>query len=263
MKKQELKMFVPDKDECHKTAKHQTAMRLDEKSFHNYIGAIEDFDVNDPTQFINAHYQPKNYYQGCFQAAFAESQILMLQTNWSPIILFPRTHEVWFDGDDLELRELAERPLNHKTLKTEMAVVPEDLSTMNIAGTLDKIQNMDAFLWKLACWASKGRYPESIEYNLPVYLKSWPNFTRLLITPHALRIAALLIQRPRSMGNLAQALDIKPQYVFVFISAAHAIGLVDQARRTADNLVQPPDMPPSKDQKLLGQLIGKLRGNEA
>lgn len=261
----ELKTFVTDQDERNKKSKHQTAMRLNETSFHDYIGLVEEIDDNDPKQSINAYYQPQNYFQGYLQSAFAAcqttNQILMLQSAWWPITLFPRTQEVWLDAVDLELREFAGIQLNHKAVTTEMALVVVERETSNIGGSLDKFQSMEGFLWKLACWASKGRYPQDIDYGQPVYLKHWPNFTRLLITPHALRIAALLIQGPRCMANLAKALDIKHQYVYVFISAAYAIGLVGQDRNVSHTQIQPQDIKPSKNKGLLGRIMSKLRGN--
>ena len=111
---------------------------------------------------------------------------------------------------------------------------------------------------KLACWASKGRYPDFLDIKRPVYLKSWPNFTRLLITPHALRISALLIQGPRTLPNVAEVLNIKPQYVFVFISAACALNLAGQARREVDELFQPPEIQPNKSQGLMSRIISRL-----
>jgi DNA-binding MarR family transcriptional regulator len=84
-----------------------------------------------------------------------------------------------------------------------------------------------------------------------------------MITPHAMRIAALMVQEPRTLGDIASILKIKPQYVFVFISAAHALGLVGQARREADVLVVAPEIKPSQKQSLLSRIISKLRGSNA
>jgi hypothetical protein len=261
-----LKTFVADQGERSKTAKHQTAMRLDEKSFNELIGGIDGLDANGPKQFINdANYNPKDYFQGFFQAAIAEAkinnQIMLLESSWWPITLFPRTQEIWLEAGDIELKGFAGIQLNRKTKTAELFLTPVDPQKMDIGGALDKFQNMDAFLWKLACWTSRGRYPQEIDFKLPVYLKNWPNFTRLVITPHALRIASLLIQGPRTMVNVAQALNIRPQYVFVFVSAAYAVGLVGQARRAEDVLVQAPDIQPSKAKGLLGRIMSKLRGN--
>ena len=94
-------------------------------------------------------------------------------------------------------------------------------------------------------------------------MKSWPNFTRLLVTPHAMRISALLIQGPRTLSNVAEVLNIKPQYVFVFISSACALGLTGQAKREVDVLVQSPEIKPNKEKGLLSRIISKLRGNQA
>lgn len=259
---QQLITFVSDL-ERKKTSKHQTAMRLDEKSFIDYIGDFDEIDVNDPKQFSNAFYNPDDYFQGFFQSALLGSrkknQAILLQSHWCPIALFPNTQEVWLDARDSELNTFAEIKLRHKTIVTKVTVTPINSSPINLSYALDKFQNIDAFMWKLACWTSKGRYPQEIDYQLPVYLSSWPNFTRLLITPHALRIAALLIQGPRTMGNIAQMLDIKPKYVFVFISAAYALGLAGQAKRLTDNLIEPQNIKPSKGQGLLGRIMSKLR----
>ncbi|MEC4750552.1 hypothetical protein [Methylomicrobium sp. Wu6] len=260
---QPLKTYVLDQSERKKTSKHQTAMRFDEKGFQAYIGSLPDIDVNDPAQFAQASYDPKDYFQGYIQSAFmvcrAKGQILQLQSGWKPIMIFPHTHEVWLDADDPQLRAFAGIKLNPNSA-SKMSISPANAQTMGLGGSLDKFQSMDAFLWKLACWTSKGRYPHMIDYTQPVYLKNWPNFTRLLITPHALRIAALMMQGPRTLTNIAQVLNIKPQYVFVFASAAHSLGLMGQVKREADNLVQPPEVKPSKGQGLLSRIMNKLRG---
>jgi hypothetical protein len=263
--------------EGNKTSKHQLSMCLDENNsnkyngldeidFYEYLGTIDKIDPNDPKQFKDASYNPKDYFQGYFQFALescrAKNQPIMLQSDWCPIALLPFTEEVWLDAGDSELKSFAEIRLKHKSIATEIYASPIDPKTMTMDGAVDKFQNMDAFSWKLASWTSKGRYPQDIDYRLPIYLSHWPNFTRLLITPHALRIAALLNQGPRTMGNIAELLNIEPQHVFVFISAAYAIGIAGQARRMADNLVQPPELAPDKSPGSLGRFMNKLRGNK-
>ncbi len=272
---QALKTFVITGD-SNKTSKHQAAMRLDDKGFSDFIDPVEkDFDdfvgamdsiigANDPKQATNADYNPNDYFQGYFQyvlsACREKKQPVMLQSNWCPIALFPYTQEVLLIPGDAELKAFAEIRLKHKTIATEFFVEPLDPKTIDLKGVdVSKFQNMDSFLWKLACWTSKGRYPQDIDYHLPVFLKHWPNFTRLMITPHALRIAALLHRGPRTMTNVADTLNINPRYVFVFISAAYALGIGGQARRLADNLVKPPEVSPSKGQDLLSRMMGKFR----
>jgi hypothetical protein len=148
-------------------------------------------------------------------------------------------------------------------LGSKMSVTPLSKELSDTHKAPEKFQTMDAFLWKAACWASKGRYPVAIDIRQPVYLKSWPNFTRLLVTPHAMRIAALLIQSPRTLPNVAETLNIKPQYVFVFVSAAYALGLVGQARREADVLVQSPEIKQNKNKGLLSRILSTLTGRKS
>lgn len=258
-----LKKYVIDSDEQKKTSKHQAAMQLDEKGFGAFIGSVAGIDVNDPKKFAMASYNPKEYFQGYVEAAFkvshAKGQIRQLNSGWNPLIIFPHSNEVWLDVDENQLRAFSGLAIN-KSIDSKMSISPLSVESSSLSRSLERFQSMDAFLWKLACWASKGRYPNNIDITQPVYLKSWPNFTRLLVTPHALRIAALLIQGPRTLGNVAEVLNIKPQYVFVFISAACSLGLAGQTKREADVLVQAPEVKPTKNQGLLGRILSKLRG---
>jgi hypothetical protein len=258
-----LKNFVLDRNEQSKTSKHQAAMQLNEKAFSAFIGNVSGLDVNDPKQFSKASYNPKEYYQGYVESAFkisqAKGQIRQLNSGWNPLVIFPQGSEVWLDTDESQLRAFSGLTING-TLGAKMSITPLSKEAAAQTRALERFHSMEAFLWKVACWASKGRYPVGIDLNTPVYLKRWPNFTRLLVTPHAMRIAALLIQGPRTLANVASVLDIKPQYVFIFISAACSLGLAGQVKREADVLLELPTIAPNKNQGLLGRILSKLRG---
>jgi hypothetical protein len=256
-----------DLEERKKTAKHKTAMQLDESGFSSFIGIIPGIDFEDREQVLNASYSPKNYFQGyvlsAVKVAKEKNRMLQLNSNWKPLLIFPHSHEVWLDADDKQLRAFASLEMN-KATGTKLTITAVDPATSGAGSNLERFQDMDAFVWKLAIWTSKGRYPKAIDINRPIFIKHWPNFTRSLITPHALRITALLINGPRTMLNLSEALNVKPQYVFVFVSAAYALGLVGQAeRKTDDLLVPPPPAPAKKDSKgLLNKILGKLRASK-
>jgi hypothetical protein len=259
-----LKSFVIDDDERKKTAKHQAAMQLNEKGFNAFIGNVAGLDVNDPSQFLVAKYNPKDYFQGHVESAFKisreQGEIMQLNSGWSPVIIFPQNNEIWLDADDKQLRAFSGLIISN-TLDGKISTTALTFESSSLSRSLEKFHSMDAFLWKVACWASKGRYPIAIDITHPVYLKSWPNFTRLLITPHALRISALLIRGPRTLANVAEVLNIKPQYVFVFISAAYALGLTGQARRESDALIaQSSEIKANKNKGFLGRIMSKLRG---
>lgn len=258
------KLFI-NTDERKKTSKHQTAMHLDEGNFNAFMGSIPGLDVNDPKQFPKAFYNPKEYFQGYFQSACliaqTKKQVLHLNSGWKPLIIFPHNHEIWLDADDKQLRSFAGLPINNLSGEG-MSLTPASAQVLSAENAPEKFHNLDAFLWKLAVWTSRGRYPVALDICKPVFLKHWPNFTRLIVTPHALRISALLMAGPRTLPDIAEVLKIKPQYVFAFISAAYALGLIKQAKRQADEIIQPPVSKNNERQGLFSRIISKLRGQK-
>lgn len=255
-----LKTINIGNDDRAKISKHQAAMNMDEQGFSAFIGIAPNIDFSDPGQVVLASYNAKLHFQGIVQAAykfaFEKVRAINLGSGWKPLLIFPDNREIWLDADDKMLRAFAGIKMNSPS--PSIAVIDERTYTA-VNGQPEKFQDMNAFLWKLAIWTSKGRYPQELDITKPVYLKRWPEFTRWLITPHALRIAALLIQSPRTMMNTAQVLNINPRYVFVFISAAHAVGLVGQTQREPDDKIETPAHKPNVRKGLMSRIISKLR----
>ncbi|NOQ14298.1 MAG: hypothetical protein GQ583_07475 [Methyloprofundus sp.] len=249
-----------------KTQKHKAAMMINEQNFSSFIGIVSGIDFNAPDQWSNASYDPKQYYQGYVQSAvkvaFSKGQILKLNSGWKPLIVLPHSHEAWLDADDKQLRAFASVAVRRGDDASSMTLSAVNPKEEVFSSELDKFHEINAFLWKLACWTSKGRYPVGFDLAMPVYLKQWPNFTRLVITPHAMRISALLTSSPRSIKDVIQILKIQPQYVFIFISATYATGLLGQAKRQADKIVEAevPAVKSVKKKGLLSRILKKLQG---
>ncbi|MGZ5044388.1 MAG: hypothetical protein ACXV8P_06300 [Methylobacter sp.] len=254
-----LRTIVVDNHERAKSSKHQAAMHMDEQGFSAFIGMVPNIDYSNPDQLLSISYNAKLHFQGIVQSAykfaFEKVRTINLVFDWKPLLIFPENREIWLDADDRMLRAFTNIKINAQAVKIS-AIDERTHATVN--GQPDKFQDMNAFLWKLAIWTSKGRYPQELDVTKPVYLKKWPEFTRWLITPHAMRIAALLIQSPRTMLNTAQVLNINPRYVFVFISAAHAVGLVEQGQHESDTMIEPPTQP-NERKSLMSRIISKLR----
>ena len=253
-----------DSEESKKRAKHRTTVNLTEKGFSAYIGHVDGVDFSDQEQVLLASFSPKNFFLGYVQSAIRvardKGRILQLNSSWKPLIIFPHSQEIWLDADDKQLRAFAGLAIMNKSGQgMSLSSVEQDTSEF-INEKIENFYDADAFIWRLAVWTSKGRYPEAININRPVYLKHWPNFTRLVVTPHALQITALLINGPRTLINIADSLKIKPQYVFVFISAAYAVGIVGQARRKVDELIVPPEVKKPASKGLLSKILSRLRG---
>jgi len=252
-----------DEEERKKTSKHRTAMDLTEVGFSNYLGNLDGINFSDSQQVLNASFNPKDFFLGYVQSALkaakAKGRIAQLNSGWKPLIIFPYSKEIWLDADDKQLRAFAGLVIK-KNENKGMSLTPVDQAAANCSKKMEGFYDVDNFLWKLAVWTSKGRYPDTIDIDSRVFLTHWPNFTRLVVTPHAMRIAALLVMGPRTAMSIASDLNIKPQYVFVFISAAHALGLVGQTKRQADEIIASPEVNRSKSKGLLGRILGRLRG---
>jgi hypothetical protein len=119
----------------------------------------------------------------------------------------------------------------------------------------------EAFLWQVALWTYRGRLPSGTAVHGRVYLSRWPNLTRLAEIPHALRITALWLAQPASLGFTADRLAIPQRYVFAFYGAAHAAGLAGQARRAADHIFEDPEPSGARESwHLLSGVTARLRG---
>jgi len=248
--------------EQHKAGKHQSAMQLNEGGFTAFLGNLSNIDFDDEAQLLTACYDPRQYFLGYVMSAYKtanlQSRVLQLCSIWKPLTIFPENQEVWVDADDKQTRAFAGMPLGKGSVSNMMLTAVDIATTVQRAE--DKFQDMNAFVWKLAIWTSKGRFPIGLDIQRPVFLDRWPNFTRLVITPDALRIAALLIQAPRTPLEVASLLHVKPQYVFVFISACQAIGILKQSERQVDAVIAVEQTKKPKNEGLLSKILNKLRG---
>ena len=59
-------------------------------------------------------------------------------------------------------------------------------------------------------------------------------------------------------------LKVKPQYVFIFVSAAYAIGILGQSKRQADQIIaaEVPAIKPVQKKSIFSRILNKLRGTD-
>lgn len=250
---------------------HKTAMLLDEKGYSAFVGAVDDINLKDPHQVHNAHYDKKKYLQAYVQSAVklarSRNRILQLNCGWKPITIFPRFNEIWIDADDRQLRAFCVVPVNTISdidvsgAQGKAKAIISPVSPDQVGANHDpmKFQTIDAFIWKIALWTSNGRVPNGIELGQPVYLKHWPNLSRFVMIPHSLRIAALLIDRPMTLPDVAATLQIRQQYVFSFFSAAKALGLAGQSTRQADMISTDSQRIEPRRTGLLRKILNRLK----
>jgi len=234
----------PNKDE---TAVHKVAMLLDEQGFKSYLGHREDIDPSDPEQLAGVTYDPKIFLQGHIQSAikvaFARNEPIRLETPWKFVTILPEQGLVHIQADEAQIRAACGIPFRNiigvdvDAISLQQVVNIKPVSEVELGEILKSpdLFRLDAFLWKVALFTSKGRLPKGVDLNQAFFLKRWPGMTRLLLPPYAMRIAALLTQQPVSLFEASRKMGIRQQYLFAFVSAAHALGLIGQQPVTIDH----------------------------
>ena len=240
---------------------HHAAMYLGEQNAKVLIGTAPDIDPRDPQQVANAQYDPSVFLQSHVARACAmadhNNQCVRMETSRGSIMVLPRNHEVYLNLIDSQMRPLAVVPVVEGSLNYSL-----DKDVHEWTGHNDfSVTTREALLWKTALWASRGRVPTGTPLDVPAFLRRWPNLTRLLLFPHAMRIAALWTNQPQSLLATAHSLAIPQRHVFSFYSAANALGLASTSRRAVDTLLEPSPLPHNKRHGLFSRILNRLRSD--
>jgi hypothetical protein len=263
----------PEKEE---TAMHRVAMLLDEQGFKSYLGHRDDIDPNIHEQLASALYDPKLFLQGHVQSAikvaFTRNEAIRLETPWKSITILPQQGFVHILADEAQIRAACGIPFRNivgmdvDAVSLQQAINIKPVSPQELEEALGSkdLVRLDAFLWKVALYTSKGRLPKGVDFNQGFYLKRWPCMTRLMLPPHAMRIAALLAQKPQSLFESARKMGIRQQYLFAFVSAAHALGLIGQEvipveAETAPETEKPGTLAQPERQSLFRKILSRLK----
>lgn len=196
----------------------------------------------------------------------ARSTRRMLHVNcWSSrnIILDPVRNEAHTDLTDKQLRDLG---FISTHCDNGPAAVSSLLSRKRLNGLLNSGEHtlttepIEAFVWKLSLYTSRGRVPAGTDLQQLVYLRHWPNLTRLAEIPEASRIVALWVRQPRSLLRLYGSLIMRLENILDLYTATCAIGLAGTARRSADALFEPQEPQRHTQRGLLASVARKLEG---
>ena len=238
---------------------HKAAMYLNGQEAHSYIGSAPDLDLNDTQQLADAQYDPGEFIQGYLRRAVNTADkytsAVKLKIPAGVIVIMPLTQSVLVNISNSRLRAFCTVPLIDGALS--VAVIKKRLTIKKAKHT--KVMSRESLLWKAAIWASRGRLPVGTSLTQPVFLRRWPNMTRLMLFPHAMRIAALWAEQPHSLLDTAKTLGIPQRFVFSFYSATKALGMVGVSRREADTLVEHTAIKKNWRRGLLGRILGHLR----
>jgi len=146
----------------------------------------------------------------------------------------------------------------------EESLAQEHMATMSETPVKDvKVTPINKFIWDVTVRTARGRIPKGTSRDEIYVLKQWPNLTRLSQIPNSMRISAFWLDKPQTINNIADSLNIPIQDVFTFFSAGYASGLIIKAKRLEDKLLKPEVMETKKSKKGLFSAILKKLGNIA
>jgi len=245
------------------------AQLLNEQEITAFVGDAEDIDLYKPNQIEKVYFDPNHYFLGflhqAYQLAKQENAVVKITGLWRPIIIFPSENIIYIDLTDRQLQSICVVSLQSEQNSIENTIKIEKLDLQKAieeCAQKDKFQNLESFIWKMALWTSRGRLPKGTSLDNPIYLSAWPNMTRLIVTPYAMKIAAYWIAHPRSLMNLTKHLSIPQRYIFSFFTATYMTNLAGSANRAADKLILPTKINPTSKQNFFSRIMNKLYSKE-
>ncbi len=116
----------------------------------------------------------------------------------------------------------------------------------------------ESFMWSLGAMTSRGRLLAGIRPDERVYLRRWPNLTRVAHSPNEMRIVAYWVRQPTSLQEIVAALGVTEREVFTVYAAACAAGLAGRARREVDGMWEAPPVRETQARGLFSSILDRL-----
>lgn len=222
----------------------------------------ENFNPDNPIQTAKFQYQPEQTLQGYFQQAYftalQKQQNVLLKGVWRPITILHKSKQLRVEKNFRHLYALSGMLFD----KSDVSITILDNSVDCEPRLHETVLPAEPFLWKLAMRTSRGRVPADTNFTAPIKLIRWPNFTRTIITPHALRIAALWARQPTSLMDTASYLSVPLQHVFMFYTAAVSLNFVTPVMTEKNHAAAAlPPVNRHRYRKIFQNLLERLRNN--
>lgn len=253
---------IPPQPDSSSADKIRSTLVVSEDNFESYIGPLTDFDPKKIKKPERVFYNPGEYLQGYVDSAYklarSKQQPIELDAGSVKITIFPDKDVVYVNCDDDTLRALCRLPVPSRAANRVSARVVDGKDCFNGNG-VSNVHTMEAFLWQVALWSSSCRVPVGVDLERPITLNRWPNSTRCIVTPYALRITAMLAESPCSLIGVANNLQIHLQYVFAYFSAAHALGFVAQDALSSQEMLPTDLLSDRKPTGILHKILNRLR----
>lgn len=221
------------------------------------LSKLSDEMYFDPERFllgkvISSHAKAREHKSGAVLQCWKDKIVIIDGVN----------DEIRSNLNSNQIRSMAIAPLDDE-LASPVNVREMDCSNAEFKKLLsDKSLNCasaEVFLWNLGLLTSRGRIPRGADIEQRVYLRRWPNLTRVMPADHVMRILAYWVRQASSAVEISTALKIELEDVFAIYSAANACGLAGIARRRVDELMAMEELFVNERRGLFASILGHLR----
>jgi hypothetical protein len=230
---QELPAPEPVVAESHDTGK-QDALVISQQEKHDeelLCGTREDASPADLASSSALRYDPNQYLIAALKEAYLVSAKWRVPTQFDlpegAVVVDTLQNHIYLGFDPAKLTQLYGLRMT-KRPKTRVVSAGDFAKMRPRFESSGAVLRADALLWRAAMETAGGRLPTGVNPDKPVYLKHWPNMTRLQRTPHSLRIAAAWAIKGASISETARVLNIPQRYIFAFYNAALELDLVTE-----------------------------------
>jgi hypothetical protein len=230
----------------------KAAAAFDHDADERNCGRQPDVDLDAPRASAKFVYDPPRYFQGVLEYAMRQAQErgvpLAIRGLPAPFVVVPgRAPVIVTPLRDSVLRSLC-----------TLAMKPDSLPIDAAADTAADLPRVpaDVLLWQVALWTARGRLRRGVGLDAPQRLLHWPDFTRQVATPHAMRLAAILVAGARTPRDLCTTLRLPQRHVFSLLSAAASVGLLERRPAATPAAALPPPAPPVRS--LFARILGRL-----
>ncbi|MEY2690643.1 MAG: hypothetical protein RL375_4843, partial [Pseudomonadota bacterium] len=194
-------------------------------------GHREDLPTTRWANDSSLRYEPADHLIGALREAWQVGNKWRVPTHFElpqgKVVVDSSQGRVYTDFDRAQLAQLWNQPLARRP-KTRTLNRQESREFDAVLAEPSNLLRLDQLLWRGGMLTSAGRLPVGVDPTRTVYLKHWPNFTRLERTPSAVRMAALWATRGASIIETAKLVNLPQRQVIAFYNGMLALDLITE-----------------------------------
>jgi hypothetical protein len=214
-----------------KSVKKSTAIINDDEMVYRCCGNLADVDVTRPDERRRIYFNTDGALLYWLPLAVKKAKLSNTPVEIAGLprcfVYLPEEDRFFGDfGEDLLLQYALSRfGFGELDLKERL-----DLAVSKPESTGDKktLEDRDAMIWKIALWTARGRLNQRMDPEKVYKLKERPDFSRMIEIPHAPEITELWFDHRLSALDIVRILNVPQRYVFAYMSAADALGWLQE-----------------------------------